>query len=149
MSNPGPIPKRSEARTRRNKENRQGLTVKRGVAIPVKQWPNPSPDWEEAVHNIYAAFKNTGMREYYQQTDVSGIWFACEAAHRWLEQGKPSAQMFDSLMKAFGTLGAFEGERRRMQIELEEPGAEEAEAERELALVYDIANDPEALGDTA
>lgn len=142
---PGPMPKRSDMRIRRNKpENEGGVPLSRGTAMGFTAWAAPGEDWDESVIRLYNSFRNSGMVSYYEDTDVQMIWQACDQmqVHR---DGRRSAQGFDFIMKALDRLGATEDARRRMRIELVAPQEEEQDAP-ELALVYDFKDNPAITG---
>lgn len=117
---PGPVPRRSSERTRRNKENEAGLELKKGTARGVSQWPDPNPNWLPPVEAIYMSFRNSGMADFFEDTDVMMVWLACEGVQAWYDGGKRSANQFDFIMSNLAKLGASEAERRRMRIELEQ-----------------------------
>lgn len=135
---PGPIPKRDSERTRRNKTNEAGLTTKRGIAYPVGEWPEPSPHWVPPVVRMYESFQTSGMVEFFQDTDVSLVWVACEGLQAWYEGGRRSANQFQFVTSLLGSLGASEGERRRMRIELELEQETDTEESAALAAITDI-----------
>jgi hypothetical protein len=125
---PGPMPKRSEERTRRNKTGEDGLSVKKGVALPY-QWQEPGEDWDPRIVTFYESFKDSGMQAYYQQTDVSVLWLACDLlSSQVMSSGRPSAMMLAECMKMLDGLGITEGERRRIKIELDTPQVQEVDA---------------------
>lgn len=115
---PGPIPKRSEARTRRNKTSEGGIALKKGVAL--EYTPRPAdPDWDDAVANLYESLFRSGMAAYYQQTDAEYAWLICSEFSEYRNSTRKSAVMFAGLISSLAGLGVTEGERRRIQIELD------------------------------
>lgn len=132
---PGPVPKRSDRRTRRNKENAAGLSVKRGVAVGVVEWYPPDEGWVEPVRRMYESFRQSGMAAFFEQSDLSLIWVACEGLQAWYDGGKKSAAQFDFVTGLLRQLGANEGERRRMQIELENQLEEVTEEDSAVASI--------------
>lgn len=126
MGQRGPIPKRSDERTRRNKEGKDGLEVKKGVAHPW-QWEEPDPEWHPEIIKYYNAFRHTGMSAYYQQTDVAQLRLACYLLSEEMNKSRVSAVQFANALGLLEGLGATEGERRRMKIELEEAHDEDLE----------------------
>ena len=116
---PGPVGKRDNERTRRNKTNEAGLTTKRGIARGVLRWEKPSEGWVDPVKKMYESFRDSGMYQFFEQSDVQMVWFACEGMQAWYDGGCRSANQFQFVSNLLGALGATEGERRRMRIELE------------------------------
>lgn len=132
---PGPMPKRSSERTRRNKENEAGLTLKKGVAQGIARWPLPDTSWHSAVVRMYESFSQSGMAAFFEQTDVEMCWIACEGLQAWYDGGKRSANQFEFVMGQFAKLGATEGERRRMRIELDSEAEQQTAEEAEVASI--------------
>lgn len=143
---PGPIPKRSEARTRRNKpENEGGVSLSKGVARGGRPFPAKT-HWEKLTKDWYKAVAKSGMADYYEQSDWAMLVIIAEELDAYYKEaakpgGKRSAMMLATIFSAMESLGITEGERRRMRIELEKP----AEAEEPAQLVA-IADYKQGLG---
>lgn len=118
MGQRGPLPKRDAERTRTNSTFEDGIALKKGVALPY-EWREPDPDWDPKIIDYYNSFRESGMAAFYQSTDVATIWLACEIYSRQFATGRPSAMMWAEASKMMAGIGATEGERRRMHIELE------------------------------
>lgn len=117
---PGPMPRRSEDRIRRNKTNEAGIALKKGVASGVTLgWPDPPEHWLPPVVHMYRSFQASGMSQFYEDSDVALIYLACDGAQAWYDKDRKSPTYFAEMMSHLGKLGASEGERRRMQIELD------------------------------
>lgn len=131
---PGPVPKRSEARTRRNKpENEGSVSLSKGIARGGRP-PAAKAHWEKAVKDWYNALKKSGMADYYEQSDWAMAVIIAEELDAYYKfaaapGGKRSAMMLQAIFSAMDSLGVTEGERRRMRIELEKPKEEETPAE--------------------
>lgn len=124
---PGPIPKRSEERTRRNAAGEDGIELKKGEAQPYS-WTRADPDWDEPTRDFYYSFRKSGMAAYFQQTDVQWLWLACDELARYRAMGKQSAMLLGSIIQMLNSgFGITEGERRRLKIELDVP--QEAESD--------------------
>ena len=130
---PGPIPKRSDARTRANKpENEGGVPLSKGVARGGKA-PNGKSYWDPKVKAWYKSLKDSGMADYYEQSDWAMALLIAEELDAYYKDaakpgGKRSAMMLATIFSAMESLGVTEGERRRMRIELEKPKEPETPA---------------------
>lgn len=118
----GPIPKRSDSRTRRNKTNESGIAVKKGEATAIS-WPHPAKEWQKPVKDLYQGLKKSGMAQFYQQGDVQWAWLACDELNNYRLYGGGAMKLQAVLSMFSQSLGILEGDRRRMQIELEVPEA--------------------------
>lgn len=118
----GPIPKRTEERTRRNTTTESGASnqVTKGVATSVS-WPKADPAWDDFTKDWYNGLKKSGMSDYYQQSDVAMARIIANEMSIYQRDSRRSSMMFAALMTAMTGLGVTEGERRRMRIELEAP----------------------------
>lgn len=115
----GPIPKRSEARSRNNKTGEDGIALRKGTALPY-EFPDADEDWHQWTKDFYDSFRTTGMTAYFQATDVAALQLACRLLDREVvNKGRPSAMFMAECMKMLDGLGITEGERRRIKIELE------------------------------
>ena len=116
---PGPVPKRSEERRRRNKPTGPDL-AKVSAASSSTKWPDPNPDWHELAVDTYLSLRDSGMAQFYEPSDVAVARYTCEAMSRNLKaEGRLGAQLFSSVLSALTNLGATEGDRRRLRIELD------------------------------
>lgn len=116
---PGPVPKRSEERTRRNRpENEGGVPLVKGVALPTEV-PETDPNWHPRAAEWFESLDKSGMREFYQQSDWATAQIIADALTEYYK--RPTAMMLATIMQAMTNLGTTEGERRRMRIELETP----------------------------
>ena len=115
----GPLPKRSEERTRRNKsENEGGVSLSKGERVPYRVPPVDS-NWHPRAKQWYRSLSRSGMREYYELSDYEYARVICDALTEYYK--RPSAMMLATVMQGMTSLGVTEGERRRMRIELESP----------------------------
>lgn len=124
--------KRDSQRTRRNKEE---VETKRGQALGIQEWPEPSVGWVPAVVRMYRSFEQSGMAAFFEQTDVELVWIACEGLQAWYDKGCSSANQFEFVMGQLKSLGGSEAERRRMRIELENLSGAQTQEETELAYI--------------
>lgn len=123
---PGPVPKRSEERTRRNKpENEGGVPLSKGERVPYKVPPVDS-SWHPRAKQWYRSLSRSGMREYYELSDYEMARLLCDALTEYYK--RPTAMMLATILQGMTSLGVTEGERRRMRIELEQPKEAETSA---------------------
>lgn len=144
MGERGPIPKRSDERERRNKpENSGGVAITKGQGYFDFDIPEPAEHWLDQTVDMYEAFYDSGESYWFQLTDWHTLWMLCEQIDRelrpqfvgmgnvWNEtagemETKPikmkvpmKGASLAALLKGLGSLGATEGDRRRMQMELQ------------------------------
>lgn len=126
----GPIPKRSEERTRRNTTDESGLTMKKGTAFGFDVFPEPPEYWRPEVQDWWSSLAQSGMSQYYELSDIAQARIIGDALHEFYLRppGSRSWQMVDTILKHLAPLGTTEGERRRIRIELEPAAPEEKSA---------------------
>ena len=123
---PGPIGKREAERTRRNKpENEGGVSLAKGTALGGD--PFPAKDyWHPMATEWYKSLSESGIAAFYERSDWATAMIVAEELTHYLNTStsRRSAQMLTALFSMMTSLGATEGDRRRMRIELEKPQAE-------------------------
>lgn len=113
---PGPIPKRSTERRRRNKASQAEVVQVQGE---VKALQAPAGLHPMALE-VFTAFTESGMAQFFEPSDWSLLRVTVCNLSRYLESGKPiSGPNFGTIMQVFESLGGTEGSRRRMRLELE------------------------------
>ena len=123
---PGPVPKRSEERSRRNKsENEGGVPLSKGDKVPFKVPPVDS-SWHPRAKQWYRSLSRSGMRDYYELSDYEMARLLADALTEYYK--RPTAMMLATILQGMTSLGVTEGERRRMRIELEDPKEAETSA---------------------
>ncbi|WP_405941615.1 hypothetical protein [Streptomyces sp. NBC_00207] len=121
MGTRGPIPERSEARRRRNKNDDVGL-VKAPSAPPAELPDLPEPDelWHPIAKDWYLSLRESGQAAFYQPSDWAMARYAAELMSRGLSDGRaPNGQFVAALNSVMSSLLTTEGDRRRARIELE------------------------------
>ena len=118
MGSRGPLPKRSEARTRANATFEDGIALKKGVALPYS-WPAANEEWHPVITELYEGAQESGMAAYYQQSDVAVFRMALDLLNDEWGKSRRSAMVMAEGFKLLKDLGLTEGERRRLHIELE------------------------------
>lgn len=131
MGTRGPVPKDSNRRIRRNKEDSEGLDVIQSSGVT----DAPSlgiTDPHHLVAELYDSVQDSAYAHYYEPSDWMMLQVNLEMLDRQLKSSKPSAQMVASIYSMFSNLLVTEGDRRRVKLEIERGQAE--------ADVIDVAN---------
>lgn len=117
----GPIPERSEARRRRNKEEGPGLAkAPSGSPVDLPDLPEPDELWHPIARDWYLSLRESGQAVFYQPSDWATARYAAELMSRALDPDRvPNGQLIAALNSVMGTLLTTEGDRRRARIELE------------------------------
>lgn len=132
----GPVPKRSEERVRRNKDDIDidRLEVEGVVEVPDLGFQPAS----QIAADIWESVQQSGYIAYYEPSDWQVLRFVLLNLDRYassLEDGKPaSSNMLAELMSALTSLLLTEGDRRRLRIEVARAG------KANLAPVTDISD---------
>lgn len=135
---PGPVPKRSAERRRRNKENRPEAVSFDGPPVEPLE---PSDLWHPIARQWFDSLAQSGQSTYYEPSDWAVAFYVAEAMSRNLAQGQRfSAQLFGSVMSAMTELLTTEGARRRMRMEVERTGSAPLAPVDDLSAYRDLAN---------
>lgn len=118
---PGPIPKRSDEKVRRNLPD---VPVDKVTVIGVV--PIPELDLGVFVHpliaDLYESLKTSGQAKYYEPSDWATARLAMYLANEMLTTtgGKPISSMkITAVNQMLSTLLMTEGDRRRVRLEVE------------------------------
>lgn len=115
---PGPVPKRSEQRRRRNKPD--GGEVTKAAAGARAEQPAPADDWHPIARDWYVSLGESGQSKFYEASDWQTARYLAEAMSRNLNAGaRFSSQLFAAVMSGMTELLTTEGARRRARLELE------------------------------
>lgn len=120
MSTRGPVPKRSEERRRRNKENHQVEQAPSATLVPTAS-PEPDPDWHPVALDFFVSLSHSGQSQFYEPSDWALAVYVTEAMSNSLNhqrEGRMSAHMFAAVLAGATELMASEGSRRRLRLEL-------------------------------
>src|SRR5690606_20544992 len=140
----GPIPNSYDNLTRPRKRKGTAATpsATRGTMRPVTI-PDPDPDWHPIARMLWDSLGDSGMADFYQQTDWAFAYHICEElslykrpVKEYVDQEtgelkrvfKRNGQILTAINAAMSALGITEGDRRRIRIELDPPATEEASA---------------------
>lgn len=117
MGQRGPIPKRSDQRVRRNKEEVpvEKLPTTGAVDIPPLGFFNPHP----LVVSIYQSLQDSAQNKFYEPSDWEYARFALHFADQLLKSDRPSSVMLASVTGMLNDLLVSEGDRRRVRLEID------------------------------
>jgi len=117
----GPIPKRSEERRRRNKDDGPELTqAPAGAPEDLPELPDPDPNWHEIAVDWYLSLRESGQAAFYEPSDWAMARYAAELMSRGLSSDRPpNGQYVAALNSVMTSLLTTEGDRRRARMELE------------------------------
>jgi len=131
MGTRGPIPERSEARRRRNKDDGPALVkADSGPPADLPELPEPDPLWHPIAADWYLSLRESGQAAFYQPSDWAVARYAADLMSKVLlsERG-PNGQLVAALNSVMSSLLTTEGDRRRARMELErKPAARQAPA---------------------
>ena len=121
MGTHGPIPKRSEERRRRNKDDGPELVqAPSGPPSDLPDLPEPDGSWHPVATEWYLSLRESGQAVFYQPSDCAMARYAAELMSRGLmEDRPPNGQYVAALNSVMASLLTTEGDRRRARIELE------------------------------
>ncbi len=144
---PGPVPKRSDMRRRRNKPVNP---IVNAPAVPVGDIPVPDPDWHPIARRWYESLAESGQSVWYQSSDWATAYVIAESMSRDLNpqfvdvsnQGEViertipmKGASLTAYLRAMGVLLVTEGDRRRLQVELERPDVDDSGKEAKVAVM--------------
>lgn len=114
---PGPPPKRSEERIRRNVAEYEITKI---PAIGVVEQPELGFDDPHPITvELWEGFANSAQSQYYEPSDWAYAKFTLHFADQLLKNSRPSAQMYQGITSSFTDLLVSEGARRRVAMEIE------------------------------
>lgn len=121
MGTRGPIPKRSEARRRRNKPVNKVKSAKGAEEFKI---PGEDRSWHPIAKKLWRYTRRSGQVRFYEPSDWAVLYSLCDDISYYKKANKRSGQMLASIMSALSSLLLTEGDRRRVQIELQRGGSE-------------------------
>ena len=127
---PGPVPKRSDQRVRRNKPDVETDTIEMigVVEVPPLGLADPHP----LVEDLYCSLADSGQAQYYEPSDWEFARVMCHFLDRQVKSSKPSGQLLAVLHSMMTDLLIAEGARRRVRLEIER--------EQAKAQIYDVSD---------
>lgn len=113
---PGPVPKRSSERVRRNKVvPPTKISAVGGVAIPELGFDDPHP----LVVEMWEAQHRSAQSQFMELSDWVHFKLAMELLDRQLKGSRLNANLIQTIESMLGSHGMAEGHRRRLRIEVE------------------------------
>ncbi|ASJ79518.1 minor tail protein [Mycobacterium phage Kalnoky] len=122
MGERGPVRKRSDQRVRRNKDaiETEKVTAIGAVPIPELGFDDPHP----IVRDLYRSLTESAQRRYYEPSDWQYARTALHFLDGLLKSPKPNGQLLTTVNSMLSSLLVSEGDRRRVQLEIERKEAE-------------------------
>lgn len=139
MGTRGPIPKRKDQLNgHRSKAELSGETITRVGAnkLPHQgaEQPSGSRDWTPSAKRLWKSAGESGQSLLYTASDWQMLHLLLTELSEYQNMPRRSANMFAAIMSGLSNLLLTEGDRRRLQVELDHPepetttpGAEEVE----------------------
>lgn len=121
---PGPVPKRSDQRRRRNKAEGGISTALGASSVAV---PEPEPDWHPLARDWFVSLSQSGQSQFYEPSDWQTARIAATAMSRELFRDSIRSTMLAEFMSIAESLLTTEGDRRRVRLELERDSGEPVE----------------------
>ncbi|AEJ95102.1 tail protein [Mycobacterium phage Phoxy] len=114
--------KRSDQRVRRNKDAvpTEKVTAIGTVPIPELGFDDPHP----IVRDLYRSLTESAQRRYYEPSDWQYARTALHFLDGLLKSPKPNGQLLTTVNSMLSSLLVSEGDRRRVQLEIERKEAE-------------------------
>src|SRR5688500_12989028 len=112
MGTRGPVPKRSDQRVRRNKDEGgdvEKLPAVGPVEIPDLDIEDPHP----SIVDFYRSLKDSAQSQFYEPSDSQFARFTLHFANKLVQSSRPSSQMLAAVNSALTELLVSEGARRR------------------------------------
>lgn len=118
MGRRGPVPKRSDQRIRRNKDDAgpvEKVTAIGSVEVPGLGLDDPHP----LIVDFYASLADSAQSQFYEPSDWQFARFTLHFADKLIKARRPSSQMLAAVNAALTELLVSEGARRRVRLEVE------------------------------
>lgn len=118
---PGPIPKRSDQRRRRNASSQvDSVAVPGPVDVPDLALTDVHP----IAADMYRSLTKSGQSRYFEPSDWQRARLMCEMVSRLLNAGKLSSMLYTAIQQDMNSLLFTEGERRKVRMEIERGAAD-------------------------
>lgn len=131
---PGPPPKRSTQRRRRNKPD---VEITRAESDGTVRGPKLVGTHSAVARRWYEALRRSGQAQFFEPSDWAAAELVVLAIDAYVK--KPSAMILQAITSAQTNLLVTEGDRRRLRVELERaPAAEGDAADAEVTHLDDV-----------
>lgn len=116
MGQRGPIPKRSEARRRRNVESK---TEQVAPVVAKVRVPAADRKWHRLARAWYESLAESGQSRFFEPSDWAAARYVAEVMSRSLAGEEISATLFRAVWSSLGDLMTTEAARRRLRLEVD------------------------------
>ena len=123
---PGPIPKRSDQRIRRN---RPDVPVEKVTALGVVRAPDELgfDDPHPLTQEMWESLHGSAQSRFFEKSDWTHAKTVLHFMDMQLKSSRPGAQMLQTLFSELGNLLVSEGSRRKLRLEIDRADATEAQ----------------------
>ena len=111
----GPVPKRSTERIRRNADAKAAKVTMAGRVTR----PHAPRSWHPRARAWFRSLGDSGQAQFYEPSDWQLAAVLAELLSKYLASSRPSAELLKAWLAGIDKLGATEGSRRRMRIEID------------------------------
>jgi hypothetical protein len=132
---PGPVPKRSSQRRRRNHVQVDRVEVAGGpVVVPELGLDGVHP----LARDLYESLRESGQSRWYEPSDWQRARIMVHLLSGLLKAERPSVTMYVALQRDMDALLVTEAERRRTRVEIERDLVDEDEQAALTSLMVDV-----------
>lgn len=122
MGTRGPIPKRSDERIRRNKDDVEITKIE--ASGPVDQPELGLDDPHPMIVDFWHSLADSAQSKFYEPSDWQFARFTLHFANQLVKSGRPSSQLLAAVNSSLTNLLVSEGDRRRVRLEVEREQAQ-------------------------
>ncbi len=91
--------------------------------------PDADPEWHPIAQDLWESLEKSGQARFYEPSDWAIAYSLCDDLSYYKLARVRSGQMLASIMSALSSLLLTEGDRRRVQVELNRKQADDGEDE--------------------
>lgn len=129
---PGPPPKRSTERVRRNRVTPPDVVRLDGSPVDP---PPASGSWHREARAWYRSLAQSGQARYYEPSDWRQAHVLAGILSTIVSSERPSSELVKAWLAGASELGVTEGARRRLRIEVERAPAPPDESDAKVAVM--------------
>jgi len=119
MAARGPVPKRSDQRIRRNLPKNPTDKITAIGTVPIPALNLGDDNLHPLVVDLYRSLTESAQARFYEPSDWQYARFCLHFANKLLLSPRPSAQLLVTVNQMLNALLVSEGDRRRVQLEVE------------------------------